>query len=886
MRHLHADLRVPEDTGSLRGDFAAVAAQAVTAGGRTDTLTFMPRMLAEASGEPELHAIFTECLVEPRRRVLAEVLERARARGELRAGRGHRGGHRPAGRPDDLPAADRRDGPAGARPPRRRDRAGRDRRPQASLTATRPSRTCSVRSPAQQRQQLVADELAPPALQRAHGRRLEAAADGDDDRATGRRGRRSARRPGRPPARGRARSDSASAITGPSPGFGAEPLLRRPGGSARRAGRARSPRRCRSPRRRMTSGRDAADRPSAARSRGWRLASSTTDGSRRMAPTGRSSRSAVRSRHAASSRATARSRGSSPTRGAAAARPRRHRARRSTPRSRRHSSRAHSSRPRSRSRPWRSSVERQQMLDVLAGVAQLLGRQRPLVPAREAGRLGQPDAQHVVQQPEVAGLGREAGEPGGDLGVEHARDVGAPLPAQQRHVLAAGVQDHLDRGSASTSASGAGSKPAPSERVQQRDLVADDDLHEAQQRPVAALGHELGVDAEPPFGSGALGEGGGVGRRPSARTLPVRGPRAAVALRCPPRRERAHDAEDPGPAVGHRRGLPRAGGAHHPHAHRRVDLLDGPPPPLEDFLAHVRSRLHLVPRYRQKLAFPPLEAGLPLWVDDPTFNLEYHVRHTALPAPGRRGRRCCGSRRGSSPSSWTGPSRCGSCGWWRACEAERPAFALISKTHHALVDGVSGADLATVLFDVPPEGTALPPGAAVGPAPRADAAPSSSPAACTAPCGGWPASRPPRCAGRRTRAGCRPARGRSPRASARSRWAALNPPSPTAVQRRARPAPAPGRRPRRAGRVQGGQGRRSAGPSTTSCSTVAAGGLAHFLRAARRSTTDGLGLRALRPGVRARARAAAALGNEITIMMAPLPVDVADPVERLAACAR
>src|SRR5437868_5770388 len=49
---------------------------------------------------------------------------------------------------------------------------------------------------------------------------------------------------------------------------------------------------------------------------------------------------------------------------------------------------------------------------------------------------------------------------------------------------------------------------------------------------------------------------------------------------------------------------------------------------------HVGARLHLVPRYRQKLAMPPLEAGRPLWVDDPRFNLEYHVRHTALPAPG------------------------------------------------------------------------------------------------------------------------------------------------------------------------------------------------------------------------------------------------------------
>src|SRR3954453_13588220 len=58
-----------------------------------------------------------------------------------------------------------------------------------------------------------------------------------------------------------------------------------------------------------------------------------------------------------------------------------------------------------------------------------------------------------------------------------------------------------------------------------------------------------------------------------------------------------------------------------PNTHMHIGglvLLDGPPPQLPDFLGHVRSRLHLVPRYRQKLAFPPLEAGLPLWVDDPT----------------------------------------------------------------------------------------------------------------------------------------------------------------------------------------------------------------------------------------------------------------------------
>ena len=55
---------------------------------------------------------------------------------------------------------------------------------------------------------------------------------------------------------------------------------------------------------------------------------------------------------------------------------------------------------------------------------------------------------------------------------------------------------------------------------------------------------------------------------------------------------------------------------------------------IEDFLAHIDSRLHLVPRYRQKLAFPRFEMGRPLWVDDPRFNIGYHVRHTALPSPG------------------------------------------------------------------------------------------------------------------------------------------------------------------------------------------------------------------------------------------------------------
>ena len=66
----------------------------------------------------------------------------------------------------------------------------------------------------------------------------------------------------------------------------------------------------------------------------------------------------------------------------------------------------------------------------------------------------------------------------------------------------------------------------------------------------------------------------------------------------------------------------------------RCCVFEGPPPSYDEFLEHVEARLHLVPRYRQKLAFPPLQAGRPFWVDDPRLNLEYHVRHSSLPAPG------------------------------------------------------------------------------------------------------------------------------------------------------------------------------------------------------------------------------------------------------------
>src|SRR5690349_16913415 len=128
-----------------------------------------------------------------------------------------------------------------------------------------------------------------------------------------------------------------------------------------------------------------------------------------------------------------------------------------------------------------------------------------------------------------------------------------------------------------------------------------------------------------------------------------------------------------------------------------VLVFEGPPPDFNDYLDHVRGRLHLVPRYRQKLTTPPLETGRPLWVDDPDFNLEYHVRHTALPSTGTEQQLfLLAGRIASQPLDRSKPL------WenWLIEGLEGDRFALISKTHHALVDGVSGVDLASVLLDL------------------------------------------------------------------------------------------------------------------------------------------------------------------------------------------
>jgi WS/DGAT/MGAT family acyltransferase len=130
-----------------------------------------------------------------------------------------------------------------------------------------------------------------------------------------------------------------------------------------------------------------------------------------------------------------------------------------------------------------------------------------------------------------------------------------------------------------------------------------------------------------------------------------------------------------------------------------MTIFEGPPPPMEEFLEQIRRRLHLVPRYRHKLAFTPLEAGRPVWIDDPNFNLEFHIRHTALPSPGGWEQLCGLTARifsqalDRSKPLWE---------MWLIEGLKENRFALISKNHHALIDGIAGVDLATVLFDLSP----------------------------------------------------------------------------------------------------------------------------------------------------------------------------------------
>jgi WS/DGAT/MGAT family acyltransferase len=316
-----------------------------------------------------------------------------------------------------------------------------------------------------------------------------------------------------------------------------------------------------------------------------------------------------------------------------------------------------------------------------------------------------------------------------------------------------------------------------------------------------------------------------------------------------------------------------------PESHMHIGgvlLFEGPPLQFSDFLDHVRGRLHLVPRYRQKLSTPPLETGRPLWIDDPSFNLEYHVRHAALPSPGtdeqlfQLAARIASQQLDRSKPLWE-------CWLIEGLEDER--FAMIMKTHHSLVDGVAGVDLATVLLDLGP--VAEPPPAELEPW---HAQPEPSPAELIVAGVRGIVATTAEIAARALAAATRPTNSLGALREAAEGvgeivWAALNPAPETPLN------------------VQIGPYRRFVvvrqeladykevkdalgGTVNDVVLTCVSGALARWLRS-RGIRTDGLEMRALVPvSVRTKDERHT-LGNRLTAMRGPLPVYIKDPVARL-----
>ena len=139
--------------------------------------------------------------------------------------------------------------------------------------------------------------------------------------------------------------------------------------------------------------------------------------------------------------------------------------------------------------------------------------------------------------------------------------------------------------------------------------------------------------------------------------------------------------------------------ANHPMHIGGVSIFEGPAPPFEHLEQMVATKLDAVPRYRQKVRFVPLSLGRPVWVEDPYFSLGYHLRHTALPAPGsedvlrRTAARVFAQHLDRTKPLWE---------IWMVEGLSENRWALLSKVHHCMVDGVSATDLMTVMFDDSP----------------------------------------------------------------------------------------------------------------------------------------------------------------------------------------
>ncbi len=136
-----------------------------------------------------------------------------------------------------------------------------------------------------------------------------------------------------------------------------------------------------------------------------------------------------------------------------------------------------------------------------------------------------------------------------------------------------------------------------------------------------------------------------------------------------------------------------------------IAVFEGPAPAHKEAMALIAERLPCVPRYRQKLRTVPFRLARPVWADDPDFDLEYHVRRTALPEPGEYRQladlmaRVMSQRLDRAHPLWE---------YWVVEGLARDRWALISKVHHCMIDGVGGADLYRVLME-PVPGPAQPP---------------------------------------------------------------------------------------------------------------------------------------------------------------------------------
>ncbi|MEU4689937.1 wax ester/triacylglycerol synthase family O-acyltransferase [Actinoplanes sp. NPDC023714] len=131
-----------------------------------------------------------------------------------------------------------------------------------------------------------------------------------------------------------------------------------------------------------------------------------------------------------------------------------------------------------------------------------------------------------------------------------------------------------------------------------------------------------------------------------------------------------------------------------------VAVLDGPAPSQDEFAATIRGRLPLVPRYRQRVRRIPFNLGRPVWVDDPEFDLDFHLRRTALPAPGGDTElanligRVMSQRLDREHPLWED---------WLVEGLPGGRWALLSKVHHCMMDGISGNELYRLICDTSPE---------------------------------------------------------------------------------------------------------------------------------------------------------------------------------------